>query len=305
MVGRQEVRLGSGLLIGDPDTNQTSIAVLPARTRDLSMRKAFDGVVGILDYDPLVVTLGYLKADEDTWGNEDDDENVYLANAAYAFEDDWNSSAEAYYVISDQKKDSATKDINNVGIRGTSTPLENLTVNGEYCHQWKDRNDAVGSDSESDDGAIILGATYDLEDDMEQWIDTIGVDFTRLGSDWSVMYEDQAPASIANAILNNTNLQVVGLTATAKPTDDVSVKLRYANLRSIEARSSADVSTFGTMSVDSNKKTLGDEVDLTIMYDYSEDVQLGLDLGYFDPGKAFASPREEAIQVIGSMKVTF
>jgi hypothetical protein len=55
-----------------------------------------------------------------------------------------------------------------------------------------------------------------------------------------------------------------------------------------------------------NKKSLGQEVDLGITYDYTEDVQLGLNAGAFIPGAAFDKKNKEtAKQVIGSMKVTF
>ena len=53
-----------------------------------------------------------------------------------------------------------------------------------------------------------------------------------------------------------------------------------------------------------NKRQLGDELDATITYDYTEDVQLGLTYGAFIPGVAFDDTRC-ANQAIASMKVTF
>ena len=51
---------------------------------------------------------------------------------------------------------------------------------------------------------------------------------------------------------------------------------------------------------------LGDEVDLLVIYDYTEDVQLGLNAGIFMPGNAFDEVNDRnATQLIGSMKVTF
>jgi len=58
---------------------------------------------------------------------------------------------------------------------------------------------------------------------------------------------------------------------------------------------------------DMNDKTsLGNALDITATYDYTEDVQFGLTAGMFACGKAFASSNDRtATQVIGSMKVSF
>ena len=54
----------------------------------------------------------------------------------------------------------------------------------------------------------------------------------------------------------------------------------------------------------SGKSNLGQEVDITATYDYTEDVQLGLTMGCFAPGDAFHNDRM-ATQAVASMKVTF
>ena len=46
------------------------------------------------------------------------------------------------------------------------------------------------------------------------------------------------------------------------------------------------------------------EVDLGLAYDYTSDVQLGLNYGVLKPGKAFIT-KKAASQVLGSMKVSF
>ena len=53
-------------------------------------------------------------------------------------------------------------------------------------------------------------------------------------------------------------------------------------------------------------KKLGDEVDLSLMYDYTEDVQLKASAGWFIPGKAFDSRNDQvASQYIVSANVNF
>lgn len=313
MVGRQELRLGSGLIIGDPDTNQTDNAVaamgLPAGTRDLSLRKAFDGMVGILDYDPIVITLGYLKDTEastnGTWADERDDVTVYLANLAYDFQDDMSTSAELYYVYQDNQTNAPGEndvdDARNLGVRVVSTPLDALTATAEYCYQTVNRGASMTG--QANDKAVLVSLAYDLEDDL--WIDTIGVDYTRLGEDWAVMYEDQTPADIANAAFSNTNMEIIGVTATAKPREDLTVRLRFANFQLLKNDNNIAETNYSFREDIGRSKDLGNEVDLHIVYDYTEDVQLGLSLAYFDPDNYFQSPTSEATQILGSMKVSF
>jgi hypothetical protein len=82
-VGRQELRYGNAFIIGDVDGNGASVAAnVPA---DLSMRKAFDAIRAVLNYDPLVVELIYSKVNEnDTWYTgtaERNDLDLYGINA--------------------------------------------------------------------------------------------------------------------------------------------------------------------------------------------------------------------------------
>ena len=53
------------------------------------------------------------------------------------------------------------------------------------------------------------------------------------------------------------------------------------------------------------KAHLGDAIDLTATYDYTEDVQLGLTYGWFKPGNALNIKDKDANQLIGSLKVIF
>jgi hypothetical protein len=311
-IGRQELRLGSGLLIGDPDTNQFDTSAgggLPAIFGDLSVRKAFDGIVGILDYAPLTLTLGYLKINEGTTAAgagataglraNQDDSNVYIVNAGYDF-GTLDTMGELYFIANDVKG----AEVRNYGLRLLSSPIENLGVSGEFVYQSNAANDAgqVNRSHSSDNYALLLGADYAMPE--MAWSPTIGVDFTRLGKSWNVMFEDQTPADIANAILPNSNLQVIGITATAAPMEDVTARLRFANLRLAKDVAAITTNSWNTPAATSDNRSLGNEFDLNLSYDYTEDVKLGLDLGYFDAGSAYDN-RENATQVIGSMKVTF
>jgi hypothetical protein len=328
VVGRQPIKLGSGLLVGDPDTNQFE-GEGPfdnSPIGDLSAKKSFDAIVGILDYSPLTLTLGWVKGCEgDLIQVEDeyksDDVDVWAVVAAYKFDEDAKNLVLEGTLVRQVLYPVATtvgrQKIDNLGIRATAAPMKDLGVEAEYVYQTAkifgvfDANNAgfINKDMSSEhSSALRLAATMGFPD--AQWVPTLGVDFTRLSEYWNVMHEDTTPADIMNLIFPNQNVQCIGITATAKPKEDLMLKLRYANARMvklIETETGDFVSAGipeGQYSM-TGKKALGYEIDLAAAYDYTSDVQFGLGFGYFKPGKAFETPRKAATQLIGSMKVTF
>jgi len=60
------------------------------------------------------------------------------------------------------------------------------------------------------------------------------------------------------------------------------------------------------LSINTNKRALGHEVDLDVVYDYTEDVKIGASLGWFFPGNVFTSANDDAAsQALVNAKVTF
>lgn len=304
-LGMQAVKLGSGLVLSDPDTNRLGAGALGTTNGlgDLSPRKAFYGAVGIYDLDPATITLGWLKQNEGSIG-VDDDTNIYLANVAYDFED-YDTMGELYYVVKDDTERTTSKaDISVVGARAVSTILdEAVTLNGEFAYQQQ--KDFRSDGKTASDRAMAVGATYAFMD--VDYAPTLGIDYARLSENWDVMYEAWTPANIANALFTNANCELYGVTLTAEPREDISLKLRYAYLRLAEKLSSFPITTYSSSyTINSDKKELGSEVDLAILYDYTEDVQFGLNLDVFMPGDFFDSTNDkEAIQALGSMKISF
>jgi hypothetical protein len=131
----------------------------------------------------------------------------------------------------------------------------------------------------------------------------------RLTNRWNKLHESLVPADLANLIFDNTNLRVYGATAAITPMDDVSLKVRYANLqldKQYELAANYTSSALGTYAMGTSSKNLGNEVDVSLAYDYTSDVQFGLGYGILMPGKAFTTAnRKSATQVLGSMKVSF
>jgi hypothetical protein len=277
--------------------------------RDLSAVGAFDGIVGVVDLSPVTLTTGFVKVSEigQTGGGitTGKDNNLYVVDAIYPLgENSKNTVLEGTYVLQSQRKNY----VNNIGGRITSTPIEKLGVEAEYVYQTA-RTSALGTWLDTNhktlvSDAIRLAASYAFPD--MAWKPTLGVDFTRLSNKWNVMQEDVSPADLANALFANTNVRCIGVSAAAKPKDDLTLKVRYVDLALAKKSTTTTINNIvgGTYAMDQTKKDLGQELDLGLAYDYTEDVQFGLNYGLFDPGKAF-QVRKNASQVVGSMKVTF
>jgi hypothetical protein len=134
---------------------------------------------------------------------------------------------------------------------------------------------------------------------------------------WDAMYENQTVGHILNAIMGFTNCQLGGLSFQAKPVSDLTAKLDYAaawfNKRYAPGRQVILSGVEGARLFTMDKTPfIGQEVDLTLTYDYTEDVQFGLLGGVFMPSKALnlkdnaqGTTKTNAVEVIGSMKVTF
>jgi len=156
-----------------------------------------------------------------------------------------------------------------------------------------------------------------------------GEDRDRVGNStyhgWDAMFEDQTFGHVINAIMGFTNVTLGGVTMQAKPWEDVSVRADYVraylNKRLPTGRAvvlSGISSARQFIGGNSDDRYLGQEIDLSVTYDYTEDVQFSLLGGYFLPGKTINTQgtqgqnvadvnqhRASATEVIGSMKVVF
>jgi hypothetical protein len=310
VIGRQDIKIGSGLVVGCAGTNQSNTTQLPTGAGDFSVRSAFDAIVGVWDFTPeFTVITGFIKVAEGsvTVGHDTD---AYIADATYKLGDNaMNTAVEGTYVIAHVNRAS----VNNYGARITTMPIKDLNLEGEYVLQTQNTSTSVvalagepnlrGKYSD----AIRLNAMYTFPD--VAWKPGFGVDYMRLSNHWYKMLESMSPADLANLIFDNTDLTVVGATATAKPMNDLMLKARYANLATTKRIEGTGIvnessSALGTYQMNSGKKALGYEVDLGLAYDYTSDVQFGLGYGWLTPGKAFVG-QKTATQVMGSMKVSF
>ncbi len=80
-IGRQEIRFGNGLVMGNAKALNTSTNI----PGDLTEKKAFDAIRATLNYDPLVVDLIYAKVRQTVTDTNMDSNTINLAgvNATY------------------------------------------------------------------------------------------------------------------------------------------------------------------------------------------------------------------------------
>ncbi|MCK9604648.1 MAG: alginate export family protein [Candidatus Omnitrophica bacterium] len=375
-VGRQLLRFGNGLIVGDPDTNIYSVSTA-LYEGDLSARKSFDAVRATLDYNPLVIDAVYAKVEEGQ-ANLNDDVTLMGLNAAYDmgrqttlegyfFSKIKGSQAAWVYGLDAQQQGSVVLDPNNknvadkvntVGLRAVNKTIKNLTLDVQGAYQFGTYNpkfdpnmrstgDGFGEDQLAETCkrsafAFQAEATYDLKDIsmLTKYSPAITGNYTYLsgaGRDkvgrtsykgWDPMFEDQTYGHLMNAIMANTNMHRIAMSGKAKLTDDIGVKLdyvaswfakRYPEGRLAVLSGIADSSTTARVFRMGKERFIGQEVDVTVTYDYTEDVQFSLMGGVFSPSRAINDGyqvdtnvdggrwphKASAQELIGSMKVTF
>ena len=138
------------------------------------------------------------------------------------------------------------------------------------------------------------------------------------------MFEDQTFGHLINAVMGFSNAHIFGVSLKAKPAVDLTAQLDYVTgwfaKKYVEGRqailSGVSTTVAGTTAQQftmGNKANFGYEIDGTLTYDYTEDVQISLLGGIFLPSKAINGNgaiypyRQKAVatELIGSMKVTF
>ncbi len=336
-LGRQELRFGNNLVLGDPDTNATS-ADVNLTARDLSARKAFDAIRATLDFDPLTIDAVIVKITESNTGAAgNNDHDLYGVNLGYRVSDTADISAYLFVDIDEvpaltfagdgegTARTYEEDDTYVLGIAGNIEPNDNLTLSAEVALQFGELRDKTGDTpagtktKDREALAFDLAATYAFD---QAYSPTLGAKYIfRSGEEagnngdyeaWNPLYEDQITGLIADVVLASpvtgtnggvqNNCQIININGSIKPTEDVTLVVDYYNYTLDEHFKGG---SFGAYTM-TNDDDAGDEVDITLIYDYTEDVQLGLIAGIFWPGDAFAVANDDtAAQILGSVKVSF
>ena len=314
VVGRQNLRFGNALIIGDPDTNRYASGKVSGEIRDLSLRKSFDAVRGILDFAPWTIDVIYAKVEENTL-HSNDDVTVIGANAAY----DWssyNGVTEAYFYSVDNSPRPTTastadsKDkVYVLGSRAHADLNDNLTLGLEGAYQFGDYRVVDASNHRHLNAfAVQAMAEYRLLDAKNT---KLGMNYTYLSGDndngdepdisddayngWNPLFEDQSPGEVINILFDNTNMQYWQLSASTMPQEDITLGIDYIYARLAQDNKGDtidDGNSGGKINVNRDDKEIGHEIDLYGVYDYTEDVQLKLTGGWLIPGNLFADSND-------------
>ncbi|MDD2752510.1 MAG: alginate export family protein, partial [Candidatus Omnitrophica bacterium] len=251
-----------------------------------------------------------------------------------------SNNATSFIVQNDGK--SKADAVHTVGARVVNKTVKNLTIDAQGAYQFGTYNPKFDPNARfiaANNKAEIANrrawaaeaiATYDLKDCKyigkynpsvsAAYVYMSGADRDRTGSKtykgWDSMFENQTLGHIINAIMGFSNAHFAGLSAKAKPMDDVTVKMDAVGVwfakRFPDQRNAILSGVDGAREFRMAKGPfLGQEYDLTLTYDYTEDVQFSLLGGLFLPSKNINGNidtddmRATAGELIGSMKVTF
>ena len=344
IVGRQELHFGNDMIIGDPDTNNQTTIRSPfgatigygQRDADLTARKAFDAIRATLNYDPLVVDAIYAKVTTRNSQNiANDDTNIFGINANYKV--DAKTTVEAYWFEKNVgKKAPSTSNpkksdrVDTVGARGVVAANENLIYQLEMAYQFGKKVDSTKSYAEVANRkawALEAAATYNFT--KAKYTPSTTLLYAYFSGDhenntyntnngtykgWDPMFENQKFGDIANTQFDQTNAHILGGIGTLKPADDIILKAEYYAFWWAKAypEGSSTATRRGDTVYFTQRRFVGQELDLTATYNYTEDVQFSLMGGWFVPGPSIDKEKTStnqrtklASEVIGCMKVTF
>lgn len=138
---------------------------------------------------------------------------------------------------------------------------------------------------------------------------------------WDPMFENQGGGTIYNSLFDLSNSHIAVASAQVSPIEDVTAKLTWTGIwLDKEATDGSGLVGAGGLKsfnmrqpdgttiqpVITSNKDVGYEIDADFNYNYTEDVKLGLSLGWFVPGGFFDSANNEnAKQALAHVGVTF
>lgn len=233
-------------------------------------------------------------------------------------------------------------EVHTLGLRGDIEPVDNLTLCGEVAFQlgnilddtpgaagWP--GDTNGAPLERDREAIAANVEGNYTWKEVSYQPSLGLGYVFYEGEenanagdydaWDPMFKgkffsairdyqagDQTDGTWSNlyATLDaddtagNTNSHILFVDGGLKPMEDLTLKARYLHF------------WFHERPVTGRNRTIGDEVDASLVYDYTEDVQFDLTGAWFIPGKYYdgqaddnARSNDIATAVSGSVRVAF
>ncbi|MCM8816364.1 MAG: alginate export family protein [Candidatus Omnitrophica bacterium] len=308
-VGRQEIQIGDGLVVGS--LYNAANAAAGSRYYDYGLQKAFDAIKVDYAFTAAPVTVTAFKAKISELYNMPQDSDLYGLDVPIKAE---NVAVNPYYVRYISQNGKATLD--TAGIRATWNPMEALALSGEYAKQFGSNKAAAGN-PDYQGWALVLGASYKFDTNMAPVISAMYADFSgqKATSTDVKQWVPVFPSNIASRvgkiaypalfsdgegafdIGGGSGVRVLKLGLGLQPAEKIGLSLDWFNLTAKETPAGV-------------KDSVGNEIDLGMTYQYSEDLSFGLDLGYFITGKYIENTvgntnDKNAWQAIATMRVAF
>ena len=330
-VGRQPIVWGRGFVLGSnlfPDVNTRG----DDHNRSITANEytdytAFPAIRATLDLShmggmslPLTADYVYIKSNEGDV-NASDDVNIQGINFSSHF-DSWGSEAEAYYLNKRDKSSAVAGNdnfgsVNTIGLRGSAKPVSGSSVWAELAYQFgKNAADPAGvarAGEATQAWATNLGAEFSMADVMTkpklgaEWRFYSGKDVDGARGGWAPIapgyfttalreFQTQStvagfyPVDQANATSAGTNQHELAVFGGFSPIEDLSISPRLSFFFTDK----------GVIPVAGSKRKnyIGAEWDTNVVYNYTEDVQVGLLYAMFAPGNVFRTPNDSVAQEI-------
>jgi hypothetical protein len=213
------------------------------------------------------------------------------------------------------------------GLRVSTNPTKELNIQGEFAWQLGHNEVINGSTQESESRSATfaqLMATYTLPV-LEKYKPSVTASYTYASGDknglenanntnrnsnktdsaWDPFAEGQGGGTIYSAILPLSNLNIYSVSGSFNPLQDVTAAFTWSDLYAADSYTNPvggnvggnplfiyqPNQNSGTLNYFPGKKDdtgLGNEYDVNLTYNYTEDVTFGLNLGWFVFGDAFS-----------------
>jgi len=230
------------------------------------------------------------------------------------------------------------------GLRASTNPIKGLNVQGELAWQLGNNeiqsvNGTTGVATGAYEGehrsamAAQFLASYALPV-LDKYKPTVNGSYTYVSGDknggenypgshvttaktftaWDEFNTIQGAGTIYRAIFPMSNEHILSLGASANPLEDVTAGVTWSGLWAAAPISAQNPlvlyqpngTTVSNLAINKDGYWLGNETDVNLTYNYTEDVTFGLNLGWFVPGDVFAaSNKGTASQAIANVGVKF
>ncbi len=340
-LGRQDLWFGKGFIVGanflDPSSGIGAGSIYPYEYTAIT---SFDAARATLDYDPWTIDAVFAKIAENS-DRSDDDINLYGVNVGYVF-DSYNAEAEAYYWMKQSRNLGGTvagrviplvsangnveNDVHTIGGRGSFDPIEDWTLALESAYQFGQYLNTDAQVTARDRSAWALDASAECRywQDNFAWKPVLGIEYIYYSGEeylgdqgagtvgkyngWDPMFRgkfDTAIREFQNVYYNTaqastpsfTNQHQVLVTGSVEPTDSLTASATYGHFWLVEKFSSV---------LNLSNQDIGDEVDLQLTWDYTEDVQFNLLSAWFFPGDHWSNGQDDvASDIVGTVKLSF